>query len=67
MWALPELVEAAARVGDTELARDALNRLAETTQPAGTEFALGIEARSRALLSDGATADELVSRSDRSA
>ena len=45
MWALPELVEAAARVGDTELARDALNRLAETTQPAGTEFALGIEAR----------------------
>jgi DNA-binding CsgD family transcriptional regulator len=59
MWALPELVEAAARVGDTELARDALNRLAETTQPAGTEFALGIEARSRALLSDGATAEEL--------
>ena len=59
MWALAELVEAAARVGDTELARDALNRLAETTQPAGTEFALGIEARSRALLSNGATAEEL--------
>jgi DNA-binding CsgD family transcriptional regulator len=59
MWALAELVEAAARVGDTELARDALNRLAETTQPAGTAFALGIEARSRALLSDGATAEEL--------
>jgi DNA-binding CsgD family transcriptional regulator len=59
MWALPELVEAAARVGDTELARDALNRLAETTQPAGTEFALGIEARCRALLSDGATGDDL--------
>src|SRR6266540_3320697 len=45
MWALPELVEAAARVGDTELARDALERLAETTQPCGTEFALGIDAR----------------------
>jgi DNA-binding CsgD family transcriptional regulator len=59
MWALPELVEAAARVGDTELARDALNRLAETTQPAGTEFALGIEARCRALLSDGAAGDDL--------
>jgi DNA-binding CsgD family transcriptional regulator len=59
MWALAELVEAAARVGDPELARDALNRLAETTQPASTEFALGIEARSRALLSDGATAEEL--------
>jgi DNA-binding CsgD family transcriptional regulator len=59
VWALPELVEAAARVGDTGLAREALERLAETTQPSGTDFALGIEARSRALLSDGATAEEL--------
>jgi DNA-binding CsgD family transcriptional regulator len=57
--ALPELVEAAARGGDAELAREALERLAETTQPAGTELALGIEARSRALLCDGATAEEL--------
>jgi DNA-binding CsgD family transcriptional regulator len=57
--ALPELVEAAARVGDTELVREALERLAETTQPAGNDLALGIEARSRALLSDGAAADEL--------
>ena len=60
MWALAELVEAAARAGDMELARDALNRLAETTQPCGTEFALGIEARCRALLSDGATADDSI-------
>ena len=59
MWALPELVEAAARGGDTELARDALARLAETTQPCGNDWALGIEARCRALLSDGAAADEL--------
>jgi DNA-binding CsgD family transcriptional regulator len=59
MWALPELVEAAARVGDAELARQALDRLAETTQPAGTDFGLGIEARSRALLSDGESADVL--------
>jgi DNA-binding CsgD family transcriptional regulator len=58
MWVLPELVEAAARVGDSKLARGALERLAETTQPAGTNFALGIEARSRALVSDGATAEE---------
>jgi hypothetical protein len=36
-----------------------VGRLAETTQPAGTEFALGIEARSRGLLSDGAAADHL--------
>jgi DNA-binding CsgD family transcriptional regulator len=59
MWGLPELVEAAARAGDAELARDALERLAETTQPCGTDYALGIEARCRALLSEGATADEL--------
>jgi hypothetical protein len=50
MWVLPELVEAAARDGDTELARDALERLAETTEPSGTDWALGIDARSRALL-----------------
>ena len=59
VWALPELVEAAVRVGDVELARDALERLAETTQPAGTDFALGIEARSRALLTSGDSADLL--------
>jgi DNA-binding CsgD family transcriptional regulator len=57
LWALPELVEAAARAGDTELARDALGRLAESTQPSGTDLALGIEARCRALLSEGKTAD----------
>ena len=59
VWALPELVEAAMHVGDAELARDALERLAETTQPAGTDFALGIETRSRALLSDGTAANDL--------
>jgi DNA-binding CsgD family transcriptional regulator len=59
MWVLPELVEAAVREGEAEPARDALERLAETTQPSGTDFALGIEARSRALLSDGAAADDL--------
>ena len=58
-WVLPELVEAAARGGDAELARDALERLSKTTRPCGTEFALGIEARCRALLSDGAAADKL--------
>jgi len=59
MWALPELVEAAARGGEAELARDALERLARTTQSCGTDFPLGIEARCRALLSDGGTGDEL--------
>jgi DNA-binding CsgD family transcriptional regulator len=56
---LPELVEAASRAGDAELARDALELLAESTQPAGTQFALGMEARSRALLSGGAAAERL--------
>jgi DNA-binding CsgD family transcriptional regulator len=59
MWALPELVEAASRGGETELAREALERLSKTTQPCATDVALGIEARCRALLSDGAAADEL--------
>ena len=59
MWALPELVEAAARAGDADFAREALERLAETTQPCGTDWALGTEARCRALLTDGAPADEL--------
>jgi DNA-binding CsgD family transcriptional regulator len=59
MYALPELVEAAARGGDAELARDALERLAKTTQPADTDFGLGLEARCRALLSEGAAADDL--------
>jgi DNA-binding NarL/FixJ family response regulator len=59
MWALPELVEAAARCGDVERANDALERLISTTQPCETDFARGIEARCRAVLSDGAAADEL--------
>jgi DNA-binding CsgD family transcriptional regulator len=59
MWALPELVEAAVRSGAAELAQDALGRLAESTQPCGTDLGLGIEARSRALLSDGTVADGL--------
>jgi ATP/maltotriose-dependent transcriptional regulator MalT len=57
--ALPELVEAATRLGETDLARDALDRLAATTQPAGTDFALGVEARSRALVSAGGAAEPL--------
>jgi DNA-binding CsgD family transcriptional regulator len=58
-WGSIELVEAAARSGATELATDALERLSETTRASGTDWALGVEARSRALLSDGAAADEL--------
>jgi DNA-binding CsgD family transcriptional regulator len=52
MWVLPELVEAAARTGDGMLAGLALERLAEVTLPAGTDFALGMEARAQARVSD---------------
>jgi DNA-binding CsgD family transcriptional regulator len=59
VWVLPEMVEAAARVGDSKRASDALERLIDSTQPAGTQFALGIEARSRALLDGDAAAEAL--------
>jgi DNA-binding CsgD family transcriptional regulator len=58
-WALVELVEAGVRNGDREVAGAALERLTERTRGAGTDWALGIEARSHALLSDGETAERL--------
>jgi DNA-binding NarL/FixJ family response regulator len=51
MWVRTELIEAAARIGDTDLARTTLDDLLATTQPANTRLARGIEARSCALLS----------------
>jgi DNA-binding CsgD family transcriptional regulator len=57
MWAAPELVEAAVRTGHTEVAADALERLAESTQAGGTDFGLGLEARCRALVSQGQAAE----------
>ena len=59
IWSIPELVEAAARCGQPDAAATALERLTERTQAAGTELALGIEARARALLSEDAGADGL--------
>jgi DNA-binding CsgD family transcriptional regulator len=58
VWVLPELIEAAVRTGDMRLAGDALDRLVGWTQAGRTEFGLGIEARSRALLSAGEIAGE---------
>ena len=58
-WALTELVEAASRSGGPEVAATALERLAEMTRTAGTDWALGIEARSRALLSEDDAAEAL--------
>ena len=59
VWSLPELVEAATRCGQTDMADAAIDRLSERTGAAGTDWALGIEARSRALLGEGASAERL--------
>jgi DNA-binding CsgD family transcriptional regulator len=58
-WGLVELIEAAARSGEAELAADALGRLSQTTAASRTDWALGVEARSRALLTEGAAAEPL--------
>jgi DNA-binding CsgD family transcriptional regulator len=58
-WSLAELVEAATRAGRPEVAAAALPRLEERTRAAGTDWALGILARSRALMSEGDAADAL--------
>ncbi|MFI5612133.1 AAA family ATPase [Amycolatopsis sp. NPDC051903] len=55
---LAELIEAAVRGGgDPASTREAFDRLTETTRAAGTDWGLGVEARSRALLATGADAD----------
>ena len=54
---VPELAEAASRTGDVALVRAALQWLSERTRAAPTEWALGIEARVRALLSEGDAAE----------
>jgi DNA-binding CsgD family transcriptional regulator len=59
VWALVELIEAAARSGSTDIATQALSRLTEMTRVSESDWALGIEARSRALLTDGVEADRL--------
>ena len=56
---LVELVEAAVHSGRPEIARAAFERLRARTQASGTDWALGLEARSQALLTDGAAARAL--------
>jgi DNA-binding CsgD family transcriptional regulator len=58
-WALTELVEAAVRSGDGETAAGACTQLAETTKGTGSDWALGIQARSHALLAAGREAEGL--------
>jgi DNA-binding CsgD family transcriptional regulator len=68
-WALVELIEAAARCGMTETAADAYHRLTELTTASGTDWALGAQARSHALLSKGDHAEhryrEAIARLDK--
>jgi len=56
---LPELIEAAVRSGQTARAAGALDLLSETTRASGTDWALGTEARLRALLARNHAAEDL--------
>ncbi|TCO42523.1 regulatory LuxR family protein [Kribbella antiqua] len=57
-WSLVELVEAAARTGDSVTAADAAEQLAETARASGTDWAAGVAARSQAQL-EGPRTEEL--------
>ncbi|HEY2704990.1 MAG TPA: AAA family ATPase [Candidatus Dormibacteraeota bacterium] len=58
-WAIPELVEAAARVGQLELARPSALRLSKLARSSGTELALGLSACSLALVTEAGDAENL--------
>jgi len=51
-WPMAELVEAAARSGQPERAEAVMRSLSRIAMAAGTDWALGVQARSQALLSD---------------
>jgi DNA-binding CsgD family transcriptional regulator len=59
MWSALELIEAATRTGMPGRAADALDRLSEASRASGTDWALGVDAQSRALLAEGESAEEL--------
>ena len=56
-WALIEAVEAGTRSDARKVAADALRQLDQRTRASGTDWALGVRARSMALLSDGKVAE----------
>jgi ATP/maltotriose-dependent transcriptional regulator MalT len=58
-WALSELIEAASRSNEAELARDGVERLIAVTAVSGGDWACGIATRARALVSEGETAQGL--------
>jgi DNA-binding CsgD family transcriptional regulator len=57
-WGLSELIEPATRTGRNDLAAEAMKRLARKADATGTDWALGIDARSRALLSEDDDAED---------
>jgi DNA-binding CsgD family transcriptional regulator len=57
--ALVERIEAVSRTGNAALGTNALERLSVSTRASGTDWALGIEARCRALLSEVQATEEL--------
>jgi DNA-binding NarL/FixJ family response regulator len=58
-WAIVELIEAASRTGKHAAAAPALERLVQSTDASGTEWALAVQARCRAVLCDGKAAEDL--------
>jgi DNA-binding CsgD family transcriptional regulator len=58
-WGMVELIEATVRAGAPELASGVCSRLAEMARASGTDWALGIAARSEALLAVDQRAEEL--------
>ncbi|HEV3054713.1 MAG TPA: LuxR C-terminal-related transcriptional regulator, partial [Solirubrobacteraceae bacterium] len=62
-WLLPEVAEAASRTGDRALLESALEWLSERTSVISSAWASGLEARVRALLSEGELAESLYRQS----
>jgi DNA-binding CsgD family transcriptional regulator len=58
-WVPTEVIEAAVRAGEPARARAPLRRLQEISRASGTDWTLGVEARSRALVSEGEEAERL--------
>jgi DNA-binding NarL/FixJ family response regulator len=58
-WASTELIEAAVRTARPDVAADALERVMAATAPSSTDWGRGMQARCRALLSEGESAERL--------
>jgi len=58
-WLAPEFVEAAVHCGHTDLAADAVGKLTTLASASGTDWACGVEARCRALVTEGPAAEDL--------